>query len=933
MVSEPRVSGDMAGEPGGAGLTPDGQWPVWLAPTGKDTHADGYGGISRYVTPHVIERRYFRSGHRDGLSRTGLRGVALDRATIGALWRELAAVGLSYAPPPWHPAQGQRIRDPGWLLRRDDQGAGTCVDLCLLFAGMCLNERLDTFLVLLRGDETGHVLVAVNLGADAPQDARELDARRREPMVPWGAQHVSPGLVRVLDVREFLRDDDDLLLLDVTVATRPAADRTLEASQAQAREVLDRGRHRLVHLVDVAFRQRACGDVPLPEPLRRGALRGRIERPSGITHRYPAHDKARAAVRGGAEKVAVTGRQGVGKSTLAREVAAAVDAGFGWFLPAASKEAFELALAEAELGERGEEIRDLEAAERQGLARSALARLGGTRDSWVIVLDNANAGAGPFDAAPAPIDRLPVPGQGQLIIATSTAPAAGWPGWRAVALPTVPAAEMAGQLGDAQVAALSAGRPLLMTAYKRLLAVAPGARAELPAAAESAGEDMASAEETDEAARRAAALYWATARRHLARAAGAPGGRADTLAYAERLGWLPPDRVEPGAAGEDEPDRAMLADIGLLGESARPGAYAVHRLFGEAIRSAVTADGRADAVVTGLLALSPARTSLLRHGDADVATALAAALADTSSGLALWALATLQEVHQSRLSSRTFERAEPLLDPADPEQATALADCLHAYGRVINQKEAATPKEIADAIEGMHRAITLRAASDTIGIAKHEALLALLRQRRARSIKDPAAKVAEFREVLDILEESWLKRRAILGDGDPLVDRAYFNRAGIRISLAKEIAADDPAAAAEYMTEVKEIYRRTEEFRKRYYTGPNPLTAASVAGIATLGYESVRHGITPQDAIDAVLGEAIDKATEALAMRKATSIPGDVRKSASILARLSVLQFRQAGGAPAALAATTVRELGILPETLEQLRVTADLLHRLGLET
>lgn len=115
-------------------------------------------------------------------------------------------------------------------------------------------------------------------------------------------------------------------------------------------------------------------------------------------------------------------------------------------------------------------------------------------------------------------------------------------------LAPVPAEEMAEELGDEQVAALSVGRPLLMTAFSRLLAVHPEVRDELPWDI-SGGED-----ENQTGARQAAALYWSVAKERL-------GARA--VACAERLAWMPPDHIDPGVSGDDRENRGTLTAIGL----------------------------------------------------------------------------------------------------------------------------------------------------------------------------------------------------------------------------------------------------------------------------------------------------------------------------------------------------------------------------------
>lgn len=917
----------------------DGQWPPWMAPKDPGKDPSGYGGIASFVTPQVLEMLFVRRGQRALLKgKNGRAGADLDRLVVEELWKGLVDRELLYAEPPWHPAVGQRIRDAEWLLRGTDRGAGTCVDLSLLFAGACLNEGLDTYLLMLRGHESAHVAVAVRLGFPAADTKTAAGERITDPWLPAPVTETAvPGVLAIRD-RDGLAKaaaDEGLLLVDTTVATRQGQGSSLTEAEAQAWEELLKPEYGLAHFVDVAVRQYGCGDEQLDLPLRRGALRTRIAPHKQAPILFRAHAEARAVIQGGGGKIAIRGQQGVGKSTLGRDIALHADQGYGWFLNASSKVAFQTALAEAELTERGEEPRELEAPEREALSREALDRLRRSEDSWVIVLDNANAGAGLFDDAPVVIDRLPAPRAGQLIIATSTADAGLWPGseWTVAELATVPATELADH-SDPLAARLSAGRLLLMAAFTDLLTADAGARGALPNGHLPGGGGTAD----DDTARSAAALYWTAARISLGKL---PDGNA-AIACAERLAWLPPDRIEPGAAGAIPGVLSTLAGRGLLTQSAAAGDYAMHRLFGEAIRAAVTEDGGAEPAVRALLADASARRSLLRHGDADVAAQLAAALGGTSDGLALWALGALQEVYQAKASAGTFTRAASLLDPADLRQARALADCLHASGRVVNQKsrDDTTPGEVAAAIAGMYRAIELRPAEDIVEIAKHQALLALLRQRAARYMTDKSAKIRELHAVLDLLEESWLGRQAILTDAHPLVDRAYYNRAGVRVTLARE----DPVNAAGYLREARKVYEKTAAFRKRYYNGPNPITAASVNGIGIVGYYEVVHDLVTDP--DVVLNEAINAANEALAMRRQTSIAGDIVKSAGLLLKLSALQAKFAtakadlaratgrnlatGKAPAEIAEVT-RELDMRTHVLGQLGVTPKRLGALGL--
>jgi hypothetical protein len=296
----------------------------------------------------------------------------------------------------------------------------------------------------------------------------------------------------------------------------------------------------------------------------------------------------------------------------------------------------------------------------------------------------------------------------------------------------------------------------------------------------------------------------------------------------------------------------------------------------------------------------------------------------------------VQEVYGGKTSTKSFEKARRLLDPpSNQEEKSALADCLHASARVANQMKDA-PKEVIDGgIADAQHAIELRgeAAQEAdaekarqVAIAKHEAVLALLRQRAVKFVDDPAEKVRELYRVLELLKRSWERRRDALGLNDPLVDRGYFNLAGVRLSLAKQ----DPANARALIADAKEVYQTTLAFRRRYYNGSNPITAASVNGIGIWGLESLRLGLVDNpETVDAVLGEGIRAATEALDMRRESGIANDIDKSATLLAKLAVLQVKVATGAPGnpeGKAVTTVEEvmdeLELRDPVLKKLNVT-----------
>lgn len=86
---------------------------------------------------------------------------------------------VRYALEPYHPSKAfQLIRTPPEVL--DTPGEGTCLDLAILFCGLCLGNELLPLLIVLEN----HALVAVSLthglqGWDAP-DRRETELFRNE---------------------------------------------------------------------------------------------------------------------------------------------------------------------------------------------------------------------------------------------------------------------------------------------------------------------------------------------------------------------------------------------------------------------------------------------------------------------------------------------------------------------------------------------------------------------------------------------------------------------------------------------------------------------------------------------------------------------------------------------------------------------------------
>src|SRR5918994_5907679 len=119
-------------------------WPDWPKDDAK--------GLARYVLPDVAQRLALGIARDDALARGEREEVA--RAVYDALARK----DLRYARELYHPDDLiQRIRDSDVML--DGAGDATCLDLTLLFAGVCLGNELLPLLVLV----DGHAFAAVSL--------------------------------------------------------------------------------------------------------------------------------------------------------------------------------------------------------------------------------------------------------------------------------------------------------------------------------------------------------------------------------------------------------------------------------------------------------------------------------------------------------------------------------------------------------------------------------------------------------------------------------------------------------------------------------------------------------------------------------------------------------------------------------------------------
>ncbi|AZM93599.1 hypothetical protein [Streptomyces sp. W1SF4] len=221
-----------------------GRWEKW-----KKTEP---ARLACYVDPEEIARLY--AGSSPGP--TYLQRAADLRAAVGTVYEGLAAQGLRYATAAidfrhFHPAE-QVVRTPAEIA---GQG-GNCLELTLLFVGLCMASKLRALVVLLED----HALAAVWLGGDLDTLwTRGRTAVNDHLIMDQGLINKAAGSTAVRTTLTEQVADGTYLLVECTgvAAEEEPGTRSLRRTFEEAvAEGLERtGRGRLVDLVDVAFHQ------------------------------------------------------------------------------------------------------------------------------------------------------------------------------------------------------------------------------------------------------------------------------------------------------------------------------------------------------------------------------------------------------------------------------------------------------------------------------------------------------------------------------------------------------------------------------------------------------------------------------------------------------------------------------------------------------
>ena len=814
---------------GGRSTGADGPefWPPWDASSLVDLAA--FASIGGVRFDERLRPQVRVADERDEPSRRA-GGERFGRLLFD---RMHSSVKIRYDLEPLSPRGLQFVRDPQWVLEE----AGTCLDLSLMYAAMCADYHVRPYVALFEygGTAPDHALVIL----DADRDMNE----RRPIRAGWGPGPVvefARGGHGGLDPR-LLRDEvtttGGLTPVEVTAVTVGHRLDWAEAVTAARARVAGRPEPDTIRLLDVVA---AWDSVePLRPPRYRQPIRRNIPTPSAPFIGYDSRSVILENITG--ERGGTTillGDQGTGKSRLAMEAAADAPWGRAWFLNASTNETLRASLAQAEHRERfGPSTTALDADQVSDLANLALERLSTTGSGWVVVLDNVR-----FAPSEAKWLPQPDPDRHQHLIITTTEDEAwsAFPGGHLERLEPLPDGELPDWVAaHPLLAELAAGRPLLIDAFARYRghagtdALAHGCTTVVERR-QAAGEQVDGPSVFCE-------LVLDTAEDELAEQ------------VAGFAAWLPPDHIAldlleplaPGAGGAAHD----LVGLGLFQPIAGSGgvdmgAVAVHRLFAAAIRDRRAAGITPDPALVQLLSDDSVARLLGTSAEADDFDRMNEQLSDLPQrrreyGVALHGLATAEELYTNvDRSSATFERALDHLDRDDPRDAAMVAACLHGMARLINRRHPDDARRVAEGIELAEEALALRESiGDPMGIGQSQAMVGILMKIQASHGHVEADRVEPtLREALEILDRSHeLRRDARREDPDDLdVARAMFNRAGVRVNLAKVC---DPDETVTLLDEAEAAYRRTEDVRRRVLLrAQSDLIATCVLGRAIVDY-------------------------------------------------------------------------------------------------
>ena len=798
------------------------------------------------------------------------------RLKVSAAARELRLKKVRYA----HGAVGyggqQVVRHLQRLLRE----GGTCLDLAVLFSAQLVRLDLRPFLVVLYPDalaagSDAHALVAVNLdrrrvdlGVVWPEGDRDDEGTATARQ--WAVPRV-PGGWLACDPSVLTGDDLDL---DVLV----------EASLIEGRERLEAATGP-VWLVDVAAAHRTPQGSPLPAPMddAPGLLTSRLPAAVPGWEPFDSHKMFRERLARGPAAVVLTGESGRGKSTIAREVAAAAAYGCGWFLNGSSAVALRSALAEQEGVERNLRPEQV-AADVDTWAEAALSRLRGSPAPWAVVIDNADldpSAAGQDDFR----KLLPRPDltRNQRLIITSTETSA-WSAFSAGTdwleckkVPALSPREVRRRLGIDTDPQGAATLPLMVSALQRLTETVPGV--DLNGIATAPDPVTAYWRTVLDAAENQGPECLCRARRTGRVAALLPADQVPAIVFRRMLG-----------ATTDEDLRGM-AGWGVL--TGVDDSWTVHRLIAKAIR-----DTDDDPEAVGVAAHDALTDPVvLRHLVAAFDSGVFQRLREATGYLEGPDRAAAYEGLMVMLDERSTAKeaaaaAEEALNYVPGATHPRLrASCLLGSARYVNQHSKREAEELALALDRTREAQHWARSVDPMLAAKCDAMEGLLLKHVAMSEKDLDRRRVGLQDAYRRIILSRDERRRLCDDDPDNLElaKAVFNTGGVSLQLAKTNRLVEDVR--HYLDDALHAYDAVEKTRRKAVGNiPHRHAAACTNGKGLIHYYRavlLKDLTLPQRTKE--LRDATDFLQRALAERQQLEPDGDdedVRKTLHVMSKI-----------------------------------------------
>jgi len=828
----------------------------------------GLGSLAAYVSPQALMNLKLNPDISD-LEK--YRGTPDFHHKIAArLFNSLHSKGITYAIEPWLGAVGrQQIRHPQWLL---EDRWGTCVDLCVTFAAMCLQAGLRPLLAI-TGSHAFVVVTPEGVVSGIPVMEWKRDWIRRE-------DNELSGVYVVEDPDEFKAEIKNGLLLAIDCVSATVPGGGFNAAREAAKSSIVKG----CLLVDVASLHARY--TPKDRPSARPSIRTYVP---GGQDEFVGHDGHREIFNAISQEngiVVLVGPAGQGKSTIARKIALDETLGQAWFLNASERQSLITSLADADLAEDNARAIDLDDKDREGFYLRALSRLSEANGRWIVVLDNADGDPTKM------LDLVPTPGPNQLVIVTTTNREwEGVSGVRVRQLPAIDDVTVTSELGGNQLVGFVAGRALMLHSFQKLLAGGEISVDEI----RMIGDDITGVTEQ----LRGPMTFWKAVRESIA-------ATSDDLQICLTMAYLPPDQqpleLLSELCGDSLGIVTRLAGAGLVALEIETRSLRLHRLFGEAIRRDVGSQfPEMDAATVRRIVASDFACKVIdRYGGFDTVKRLEDRLIeidqlvdspDEELGISLHAIARLLELQgHTRESGSIFDRSERHI----VDRPELIADSLHGRARTVNQHHAGDEVQLRAALDWAvqaERLFELTPGHETSS-DRCVAMQGLLQQKLANFPREGESKRELLLEALAMVERANASRAARLHSNSPELARSEFNLAGPRIGLAQA----DPGHASAYLDGAEKVYKTVLQVRREviYKREVHPHIAACIIGLAYVDYYRALLLPSLPAQRSAWLRNSTNYALEALRQREILDGSVDLEESKKVtrfLAKVAVVRF------------------------------------------